>query len=70
LYNTWVAIYLLPEFADHRHPAFLHHRFIPTSSVMTESDRTNKRIDMPGALLLGASLVCLSLGLAQEAAQN
>ncbi|HEY4032918.1 MAG TPA: MFS transporter [Ktedonobacteraceae bacterium] len=44
-------------------------RFIPTSSIMAESDRSNKRIDMLGALLLGASLVCLSLGLAQEAAQ-
>ncbi len=44
-------------------------RFIPISSVMAESDRTNRRIDIVGALLLGASLVCLSLGLAQEAAQ-
>jgi MFS family permease len=44
-------------------------RFIPTSSIMTESDRLNRRIDILGVLLLGASLICLSLGLAQEAAQ-
>jgi MFS family permease len=48
---------------------FLIIRFIPTSSVMTESNRSNRRIDIFGALLLGASLVCLSLGLSQEAAQ-
>lgn len=30
---------------------------------------TRQRVDLPGALLLGASLVCLSLGLSQEAAQ-
>src|SRR5215471_3790944 len=28
-----------------------------------------RRVDLPGALLLGASLVCLSLGLSQQAAQ-
>lgn len=43
--------------------------FIPTSSVITESNRSNKRIDIVGVLLLAASLVCLSLGLAQEAVQ-
>ncbi|MBA2286881.1 MAG: MFS transporter, partial [Ktedonobacteraceae bacterium] len=37
--------------------------FIPPSAHLKE------RIDLPGALLLGASLVCLSLGLSQEAAQ-
>jgi MFS family permease len=31
--------------------------------------RLKERIDLPGALLLGASLACLSLGLSQEAAQ-
>src|SRR5258708_15474128 len=38
-------------------------RLIPASAHLEE------RIDLPGALLLGASLVCLSLGLAQEAGQ-
>jgi MFS family permease len=38
-------------------------RFIPPSVPLKE------RIDLPGALLLGASLVCLSLGLSQEAVQ-
>lgn len=38
-------------------------RLIPASEHLKE------RIDLPGALLLGASLVCLSLGLAQEAGQ-
>src|SRR5258708_1754037 len=38
-------------------------RLIPASAHLKE------RIDLPGALLLGASLVCLSLGLAQEAGQ-
>jgi MFS family permease len=38
-------------------------RFIPPSLHLKE------RIDLPGALLLGASLICLSLGLSQEAAQ-
>jgi MFS family permease len=34
-----------------------------------ETINTRRRVDLPGALLLGASLVCLSLGLSQEAAQ-
>jgi EmrB/QacA subfamily drug resistance transporter len=38
-------------------------RLIPPSAHLKE------RIDLPGALLLGASLVCLSLGLSQEAGQ-
>ena len=38
-------------------------RFVPVSTHLQE------RIDIIGALLLGASLVCLSLGLSQEAAQ-
>lgn len=40
-------------------------RFIPASA--TGSNR--ERVDIPGAVLLGASLICLSLGLSQEAAQ-
>jgi len=44
-------------------------RFIPSSSIRPEEGSTKERIDLPGALLLGASLVCLSLGLSQEAAQ-
>jgi MFS family permease len=35
----------------------------------TPTQRRNRRIDIIGAVLLGASLVCLSLGLAQEAGQ-
>jgi MFS transporter, DHA2 family, triacylglyceride efflux pump len=37
-------------------------RLVPASTCLHE------RIDIPGALLLGASLICLSLGLSQEAA--
>src|SRR6266536_905025 len=44
-------------------------RFIPSVSIRPEEGPTKERIDLPGALLLGASLVCLSLGLSQEAAQ-
>jgi len=44
-------------------------RFIPSVSASTEEGSTRERLDIPGALLLGASLICLSLGLAQEAAQ-
>ncbi len=44
-------------------------RFIPSASVSTEEGSTRERIDLFGALLLGASLICLSLGLAQQAAQ-
>jgi MFS family permease len=42
---------------------FLIWRLVPASTHLQE------RIDIPGALLLGAALVCLSLGLSQEAAQ-
>lgn len=44
-------------------------RFIPSVSASTEEGNTRERIDLLGALLLGASLICLSLGLAQQAAQ-
>src|SRR6266571_5960700 len=37
--------------------------------LMPPSTHLKERIDLPGALLLGASLVCLSLGLSQEAGQ-
>jgi MFS family permease len=40
--------------------------FVP-SRVKAASTRPRQRIDFPGALLLGASLICLSLGLSQEA---
>jgi MFS family permease len=49
---------------------FLIWRLIP--SVVAGKKEANKqrgRIDLAGALLLGASLVCLSTGLSQEAAQ-
>ncbi len=35
--------------------------------VSTFTAKTSRRIDLPGTLLLGASLTCLSLGLSQEA---
>ena len=47
---------------------FLIWRFIPTVNSQESVTRPSS-IDLPGALLLGASLTCLSLGLAQEAAQ-
>jgi Na+/melibiose symporter-like transporter len=40
--------------------------FVP-SRIETTSRRPRERIDFPGTLLLGASLICLSLGLSQEA---
>ena len=44
---------------------FLIIRFIPAGATRDSKER----IDSAGALLLGTSLVCLSLGLAQQAAQ-
>src|SRR5215471_5009557 len=41
----------------------------PSFAGGQETVNTGQRVDLPGALLLGASLVCLSLGLSQEAAQ-
>jgi MFS family permease len=35
--------------------------------AITPAVKTSRRIDLPGTLLLGASLICLSLGLSQEA---
>lgn len=48
-------------------------RLVPSGELSfaggQETINTRQRVDLPGALLLGASLVCLSLGLSQEAAQ-
>jgi len=48
-------------------------RLVPPGELSFAGDQetinTRQRVDLPGALLLGASLVCLSLGLSQEAAQ-
>jgi MFS family permease len=49
--------------------AYLMIRFIPTRSVVTEQTNASRRIDIFGALLFGASLLCLSTGLSLEAAQ-
>src|SRR5579883_2691522 len=41
---------------------------LPARSSVSKGQRSARwRIDMPGTLLLGASLLCLSLGLSQEA---
>ncbi len=49
-------------------------RLVPSRKVSRANGQemviaARRRVDLPGALLLGASLVCLSLGLSQEAAQ-
>ena len=48
---------------------FLVWRCIPAQKATSNIQHTRGRIDLLGTLLLGASLTCLSLGLAQEAAQ-
>ncbi len=48
---------------------FLVWRCIPGQKAISSTQHTRGRIDLLGTLLLGASLTCLSLGLAQEAAQ-
>ena len=48
---------------------FLVWRFIPSHETAISTQHARGRIDLLGTLLLGASLTCLSLGLAQEAAQ-
>lgn len=48
---------------------FLVWRFIPARNATSTIQHARGRIDLIGTLLLGASLTCLSLGLAQEAAQ-
>ncbi len=48
---------------------FLVWRCIPGQKATVNIQHTRGRIDLLGTLLLGASLTCLSLGLAQEAAQ-
>ena len=45
-------------------------RLIPPARVTTAAARVKERIDLPGTLLLGAALICLSLGLSQEAATS
>ncbi len=44
-------------------------RFIPPVKASLGATRHKERIDLPGAVLFGAALACLSLGLSQEAAQ-
>jgi MFS family permease len=68
-FSGWQTIFLLnmPIVAI---LLFLIWRLIP--SVVADKKETGSergRIDLAGALLLGASLVCLSMGLSQEAAQ-
>ncbi|GAC1427257.1 MAG: MFS transporter [Ktedonobacteraceae bacterium] len=48
---------------------FVVWRFIPALNATSIPQYVRGRIDLLGTLLLGASLTCLSLGLAQEAAQ-
>ena len=43
--------------------------FVPARKKTGHIPRVRRRVDLFGALLLGASLVCLSLGLSQEAGQ-
>jgi len=45
-------------------------RLIPAASSTTRIARVRERIDLLGAFLLGAALICLSLGLSQEAATS
>ena len=68
-FSGWQTIFLLnlPIVAI---LLFLTWRLIP--SVVADKKETGSergRIDLAGALLLGASLVCLSMGLSQEAAR-
>jgi MFS family permease len=50
--------------------AFFIWRLIPSGVTTTEVGYKGARIDFSGALLLGAALICLSLGLSQEAANT
>lgn len=45
-------------------------RLIPAASSTARIARVRERIDLLGAFLLGAALICLSLGLSQEAATS
>src|SRR6266516_4462466 len=50
--------------------AFFIWRFIPPAGTTTSIGRRKDRIDLLGTFLLGAALICLSLGLSQEAATS
>src|SRR5207244_7678139 len=45
-------------------------RLIPPGVTTADVGYKRARIDFPGALLLGAALICLSAGLSQEAANT
>jgi len=66
---NWQAIFFLnlPIIAI---LAFFIWRLIPPVEAMERVARIKERIDLPGTLLLGAALICLSLGLSQEAATS
>jgi MFS family permease len=48
--------------------AYFIWRLIPPARASISTDHVKARIDLPGTLLMGAALICLSLGLSQEAA--
>lgn len=48
--------------------AYFIWRLIPPARASISTDHVKERIDLPGTLLMGAALICLSLGLSQEAA--
>ena len=50
--------------------AYFIWRFIPPAGTTTWVGRRKDRIDLLGTFLLGAALICLSLGLSQEAATS
>src|SRR5215469_1017007 len=50
--------------------AYFIWRLIPPVKATSRVPRMRERIDLPGTLLLGAVLICLSLGLSQEAATS
>jgi len=50
--------------------AFLIWRLIPPAETTARTAHSRGRIDFLGALLLGSALICLSIGLSQEAATS
>jgi MFS transporter, DHA2 family, triacylglyceride efflux pump len=50
--------------------AYFIWRLIPPVKATSGVAHMKERIDLPGTLLLGAALICLSLGLSQEAATS
>ena len=50
--------------------AYFIWRLIPSVKATSGVAHMKERIDLPGTLLLGAALICLSLGLSQEAATS